>query len=261
MTLTMHALLCKRIGFPVDEKVTFEALGRILEKTATTIPFENLSVIRMERKAITKENLIDKVLVRNEGGLCYELNTLLYYFLLEHGFHAIMVKGAVYNVEMQDFEEVGRTHAVILLTHEGKTYLVDTGFGGNLPLRPVPMSGEAVTSPNGEFRVEQMDTEYGDHVLKIKIKHTDKDWRIGYAFDSKHPVQKAAELEEIQTIIAEHEKSPFNKKPLITRLTERGRLTLTEGSFTRWVDGQATKEEIDQETFNELAKRHFGISS
>ncbi len=55
---------------------------------------------------ITKQNLMNKILVRNESGLCYELNSFLYYFL------------------------------------------VDNGFGGNLPLRPLPPIGEVATLIN-----------------------------------------------------------------------------------------------------------------
>lgn len=50
---------------------------------------------------------------------------------------------------------IGRTHVTILLKHEGQIYLIDTGFGGNLPLKPVPLNGETVISQNGEFRIKK----------------------------------------------------------------------------------------------------------
>jgi N-hydroxyarylamine O-acetyltransferase len=71
-----------------------------------------------------------------------------------------------------------RTHVTILLQHEGQTYLVDTGFGGNL--------------------------------------YKDTDWKIGYAFDTKRPLENLSELNEVQGIIVEHKESRFNKPPLIT---------------------------------------------
>ncbi len=64
-------------------------------------------------------------------------------------------------------------------------------------------------------------------------------------------------LNAIQTIIAKHPKSSFNKHPLITRLTQNGNITLTDTTFTQWADGTLTKETIDHVKFKELAKQHF----
>ncbi|MET1177177.1 arylamine N-acetyltransferase [Peribacillus simplex] len=250
----LNALFRKRIGLQEDVKLTFEKLDEMLEKTAKTIPFENLSIMASHLSDINKSNIMNKVLVRNEGGLCYELNAALYFFLKENDFDVFLVRGVIYN---QGWMTIGRTHVTILLNHEGRTYLIDTGFGGNLPLKPVPLNGETVVSQNGEFRIKKESTDHGDHILELKLKHKDRDWRIGYAFDSLKPVGNVAELNEVQTIIRENPQSPFNKHPLITRLTNSGNITLTDTSFTRWEDGKVTKEEIDGTRFKELMKQHF----
>src|SRR4051794_7610005 len=104
-----NTLFRHRIGIPENEEMTFEKLDYILEKTATMIPFENLSVINASAEKINKENIMDKVLVRNEGGLCYELNTTLYFFLLENGFNVELVRGVVYDHTAQEWGTIGRT--------------------------------------------------------------------------------------------------------------------------------------------------------
>ncbi len=252
-----NTLFRQRIGIPKNEEITFKKLDYILEKTATTIPFENLGVIRTQSTEINKENMLDKVLVRNEGGLCYELNTTLYFFLVENGFNVNLIRGVVYNDTAQEWGTIGRTHVAILLIHDEKTYLVDTGFGGNLPLKPVPLTGEIVISNNGEFLVKKENSDFGDYILKVKLKHKDLDWRIGYAFDSKQPVSDVSELNEVQKIIKEHPKSLFNKHPLITKITTTGSVTLTDTSFTQWIDGEMIKEKIDFEKFNQLLSHYF----
>ncbi|MFM1654970.1 arylamine N-acetyltransferase family protein [Brevibacillus sp. B_LB10_24] len=254
----LNALFRKRIGLPEDEPITFESLERVLEKTAQTIPFENLCIIGKKTYDITSENLVDKILVRKEGGLCYELNSILCFFLIENGFEAVLTRGVVYNNEAQKYLTIGRTHVTILLTHGEQTYLVDTGFGGNLPLKPVPLTGETVSSANGDFRVKKVDTEHGDYVLEMKLRYKDTDWRIGYAFDSRKPISDVTECNEIQKIIAEHEESSFNKHPLLTKRTNGGNLTLTDSSFTQWDHGNMTKEKIDNARYNELLLKHFG---
>ncbi|MGG4448203.1 arylamine N-acetyltransferase family protein [Brevibacillus porteri] len=255
----LNALFRKRIGMPENETITFDTLDRLLDLTALAIPFENLCIVDERTRVISRQSIMEKILVRNEGGLCYELNPMLYFFLLENGFDAHLIRGVVYRQNVGEYYTIGRTHATILLTYEGQTYLLDTGFGSNLPLKPVPLTGETVSSRNGEFRIKKEQTEYGDYVLEMKLRHKDTDWRIGYTFDSQKLVADETELNEIQTIIADHEQSPFNKSPLLTQLTERGNVTLTNTSFTQWVDGVVTKEEIDNARFKELAKQHFGL--
>jgi N-hydroxyarylamine O-acetyltransferase len=255
----LNLLFRNRIGYPKNEIITFEKLDTVFEKTAKTIPFENLSILANQTTEMTKETLIDKIIVKSEGGLCYELNSILYLFLIENGFYTALVSGVVFEHRDQRWSTTGRTHAANLVTHNGEQFLIDTGFGGNLPLKPVPLTGEIVSSNNGEFRVEKVDSEHGDYLFYMKLKHKDKDWKIGYAFDSTKPINNFAELNEIQKIIIEHPESPFNKSPLITRLTNRGNITLTDTSFTEWADGKEKKKEIDHKRFKEIAKEHFGI--
>ncbi|MDF2679714.1 MAG: putative arylamine N-acetyltransferase [Brevibacillus sp.] len=244
---------------PEDEAVTFATLGNVLERTSKAIPFENLCIIANKTGEITRENLLNKMLVKNEGGLCYELNSILYFFLLENDFDAALTRGIVYKQATQEYQSIGRTHVTILLIHEGRTYLVDTGFGGNLPLKPVPLTGETVTSSNGEFRVKEENSVHGDYVLEMKLKYKDTEWRIGYAFDSTKLISDVTEFHEIQTIIGEHPDSPFNKSPLATKLTESGNVTLTNTSFTKWEDGVVSKEVIDEERYRELLREWFGL--
>lgn len=255
----INLLFRNRIAIPQDEVITFQNLDMVLEKTAKAIPFENLCIIENRTKEITKENLTSKILEQNEGGLCYELNSILYLFLYENGFNPTLIRGVTYNHINQQWTATGNTHVVNLITHNGQIYLVDTGFGGFLPLKPVPLSGWPVVSSNGEFRVDRVDSEHGDYILYMKLKHKEGDWKIGYAFNSKEEIQNITELNEVQRIIIEHPESAFNKKPIITKLTDKGNITLTDTSFTEWVDSAINKENIDEERFNEIRKDNFNL--
>lgn len=252
-----NTLFRNRIGVPVNEDISFTKLDYILEKTATSIPFENLAVLTSQSRDINKENMLEKILLQNEGGLCYELNTTLFYFLAENDFDVKLVRGVVYDHTAQAWGSIGKTHVAIFLFHNDSIFLVDTGFGGNLPLRPVPLTGETVISFNGEFRVKKENSEHGDYILEMKLKHKDPDWKIGYAFDSTQLVGDISELNEVQKIIREHPKSLFNKHPLISKLTNNGSVTLTATSFTQWMNGEMTKETIDDERFNQLLTEYF----
>lgn len=249
----------KRIGFPVDRPIKMENLDTLLESTAESIPFENLCTISGDLGELNDRSLMEKIILRNEGGLCYDLNGILYLFLKENGLDVELIRGSVYVPDLKGFSPTGRTHAAIILKYEDEKYLVDTGFGGNLPLRPVPLDGTLIVSSNGEFRVKKENNEFGDYLLEMKLKDKDADWRIGYAFDSREPVVSVSDLTEMKRIITEHPQSPFNKKPLLTRVTADGSMVLTETSFTQWTENGVKREEIDSERFKQLAKEYYNL--
>lgn len=89
----LNKLFRQRIGISHEQPITFENIHLILEKIAMTIPFENLSIIENRTAPITKQNLIEKILNRNEGGMCYELNPILYLFLVENGLDVSLEMG------------------------------------------------------------------------------------------------------------------------------------------------------------------------
>ncbi|GGC77883.1 arylamine N-acetyltransferase [Thalassobacillus devorans] len=252
-------LFRKRIGMAEDKTLTMSSLGELLEKTACTFPFENARILKGTTLPLTKENLVSKLLKEQEGGVCYELNPLLYFFLLENGFDVQLVRGEVFVEAKEDWTHLGRTHVAIILEQNGVSWLVDTGFGGNVPLRPVPLTGETVSSGNGQFRVKQAATEYGNYLLEMKVNRKQSDWQIGYTFDTTRPVNEVAELNEVQEIIETDDNSPFNKNPLAVKLTNRGSKTLSDSSYTEWIDGKQKKSDIDKEEFRTLAKEQFGI--
>lgn len=250
-----------RIGFPECEPITFENLPMVLEKTAQTLPFENLAILANQTKEITKEHLAEKIIQQRTGGVCYELNAILYLFLQENEVDVSLIRGAVYDEREESWSETGQTHAAILVFHHGEPYLVDTGFGGNLPLAPVPLTGETVVSANGEFRIKKEESPYGDYILEIKVKNKHTKWKTGYAFDSKINVNELSELNGIQEVIVHHPASPFNKKPLLTRRTDLGTITLTDTSLTKWTDEKQTKQAVTEETFHQAAQDFFGIDA
>jgi N-hydroxyarylamine O-acetyltransferase len=254
-----NKLFRARIGFPENEPVTIYSLSEILQKTAKTIPFENLAILNKSYKDITKENLMEKILTKNEGGVCYDINTTLYYFLIENGFEVTLLRGQVFIPTVKNWSPTGRTHVIVLLTHDGVRYIVDSGFGLNLSLNPVPLNGGVVSSETGVFRIRRTDSEDGDYVMEMRLKGRDHDWVTGYKFDLDDEISGKSELNQVQRIIVESPHSPFNKAPLLTKITDRGNIVLTENSLTVRIDGNEAKTVINKQQFLQLKKKHFGF--
>ncbi len=117
----------------IEEKhnVSFEDLPNIMYAMAQTVPFENLNILENNFTEISKENLKEKILVNNRGGLCYELNPTMYYFLKDAGFDVHLVSGTVYNAANSTWA-VDSGHIVTVLTHHNELYLIEVGFGSIL---------------------------------------------------------------------------------------------------------------------------------
>ncbi|MEY2301082.1 arylamine N-acetyltransferase family protein [Bacillus tropicus] len=253
MTSLQHKLFT-RLNLAKRTEVKFEELNTILFAFAHTIPFENLDVISRNSNAITMENLQDKILSTSRGGLCYELNTLLYYFLKDCGYDVQLALGTVYKNDINTWAlEDG--HITIILNYDNVRYVIDVGIASLVPLVPVPFTGEAVSSKNGTYRVRRKDTSKGNYVLERK--DTNGKWKVCHAFYNR--IIDEAVVNDVQKRVVEDEKSIFNKGPIAVKLTESGHVSLTNTSFTEIVHGEKAKREITEEQYRELLNTLFAI--
>src|SRR5690625_1756707 len=69
-------------------------IQRLLAKIYT---FENIDVLKKDNQPIDKEFLIEKLLIKKRGGLCYELNGVLYLLLEALGFTVTLGAATVWS--------------------------------------------------------------------------------------------------------------------------------------------------------------------
>ena len=253
MTSLQHKLFT-RLNLAKRTEVKFEELNTILFAFAHTIPFENLDVIARNTNQISLENLREKILTSSRGGLCYELNTLFYYFLRDCGYDVQLALGTVYKNDINAWAlEDG--HITIILTYDNVQYLIDVGIASLVPLVPVPFTGKSVSSKNGSYRVRRKDTSKGNYVLE-RID-TDGEWKVCHAF-YKHNIDEII-VNDVQRRVIEDEKSIFNKGPIAVKLTNSGHISLTNTSLTEAIRGEKTKHEITEDQYKEFLYTLFAI--
>ncbi|ARV46453.1 acetyltransferase [Bacillus subtilis] len=244
----------QKIGWEKDH-VSFVDLPLFLKSMAYRFPFENRAVLSKENYNITKEELWHRLVKEQHGGLCYDLNGFLYFVLREAGFHVKLIRGTVYAGQQEEWALEG-THAAVLLSAENCDYIVDIGFGINLALQPIPLSGETVQSPVGSFQIKEEETEKGSHVL---LMDKGEGWQIGYAFTLEE--SDPGDLDDMKNMIHSHEKSPFNKSLLASKLTPNGRMVMSDCHFTIHENGgEAQKRDIGPSEFEEKLNTYFFIT-
>ncbi|MDA7025576.1 arylamine N-acetyltransferase [Bacillus sp. CLL-7-23] len=244
-------LLYKRIGYDSHHVISFNDLPEFLERVAYQFPFENSSVLKKERIPMTKKSLTEALLNQQRGGLCYDLNAFLYYVLKDLGFSVHMIQGTVYNEKNQLWSLTG-THVAIVLWEENEAFLIDTGFGLNLPLAPVPLSGEVLTSKTGHYRVQKTNIDKGDYLLEID---KGEGWQTGYAF-SIEPINEVV-LADVRELIYNHPDSPFNQEPLACKLTRNGTIVLKKDYFTKRTSHNLSKQNLKQGEFTRMFNKYF----
>src|SRR5699024_5495016 len=148
---------------------------------AEQFTFENLDVLLENEQPIDEDFLTDKLLIQKRGGLCYELNGFLYYVLKALGFEVVLASATIWT---GSFWGADRTHSIVLFYSEDKLYLVDSGTGTNLPMKPVLLDGEPVTSSVGAFRLRQDETENGT-VVAERLSEDGWIWQYGFSPEAR----------------------------------------------------------------------------
>ncbi|MFD0698165.1 arylamine N-acetyltransferase [Paenibacillus sp. GCM10027628] len=239
-----------RIGISDEGEATMDYLQQLQYRHVTQIPFENMDILQEIPLSLNSFEIYEKIVTRRRGGVCYELNGLFHVLLRELGFSVSMVAATV-NVNGSWFKE--GTHATNLVQLGGLKYLVDVGFGGQTPRRPIPLTGEEIQDADGYYRVRSYPEEAGQMILEKK----ETEWTMLYKFSLQARV--LADFENVCLFTQNGEESKFNKKLLIMIVTDQGRATLSDHSLTIVNGKNKIKETIEPEALQRIIQETFKI--
>ncbi|MDW0110497.1 arylamine N-acetyltransferase family protein [Sporosarcina aquimarina] len=213
-----------------------EQISQVQKFFAQQFEFENLDVLLTNEEPITEQYLQDKMIIRGRGGLCYELNGLLYLVLRDLGFPVQLAAATIW-VQPRNSYTLDRTHVVNLLEYGGVLYLIDSGFGSNLAMQPVALDGDPVTSPAGTFRLRTGTTEKGTMVFE---QLTDSGWKRRYGL---YPDEiEWSHIDHVKHQIHHSPESSFNKALLIAKVTDDGTYSINDKRFHS--KGSGTEETL-----------------
>ncbi|XP_029002900.1 arylamine N-acetyltransferase, pineal gland isozyme NAT-10-like [Betta splendens] len=254
-----------RIGFVGPAEPTLDVLRSVHMCHLLSVPFEDLTVHSGGRVQLELPLLYDKIVNRRRGGFCYENNGLFSWLLSELGFQVTLLSGQVRNAITGRYGPPF-DHLVVMVTHEGRRWLCDVGFGG--PGFSVPMSLETSAAQEQGHRLYRIRQETGIYVLewqKDEDTGAEGDWTEIYKFTLESRL-----LTDFTDMCQYHQSSPssiFFCKSFCTVLKPDGRLTyigrrLITITFptekTKGLLETSTRELEDEEIPGILAER-FGI--
>ena len=243
-----------RIKYLKDVRPTLEALRGLQESHLLSVPFENLDILAGKTIALEARALFEKIVLKNRGGICYELNGLFHLFLKGIGFDARLLMGRVYD---RDREAYGPEfdHMLIMVTVDGERWIVDVGFG-DFALHPLRfVLNQPIPDDRGRFVIERYDDEY----FRISRYLPEED---RFAPDYLFSLRERA-LPDFSDMCQYHQTSPdshFTRQRICSRATASGRVTLTDQRLI--VTEGGTRREVtlrDPSDFAETLAAHFSI--
>ncbi|XP_070617716.1 arylamine N-acetyltransferase, pineal gland isozyme NAT-3-like [Erythrolamprus reginae] len=109
-----------------QEKIDLETLTEVFSTSHP--PFENLSLHCGKTIRLDLESVYDKIVTHNRGGWYMENNQLLFWAFQTMGYKVGLLGAHVYHPERKVYNQ-DFSHLLIKVVLEGKTYIVDGGFG------------------------------------------------------------------------------------------------------------------------------------
>ena len=204
-----------RIGVPRPPRADPATLRELQLRHLLTVPFENLSIHLGEPILLDPEMLVDKLVQRRRGGFCYELNGAFAALLAALGFQVTLLAARVFGADGlgPPFDHL----ALRVDSDTSESWLVDVGFGrhSHYPLRLDTCTDQA--DPGGTFRLA--DTADGD--LDV-IRDGQPQYRVE---------ARPRTLGDFEPTCWWHQTSPrshFTHGPVCSRLTQTGRVTLSD---------------------------------
>lgn len=228
------------------QKPSLEFLNELIAAHQKLISFNNLAVFFNPGKILELDllPLFEKVIVRGEGGYCFENNKIFYHLLLGLGFQVEAKLGRV----IYDREgDLPRTHRTTIVTLDHVKYLADVGFGKDAPPHAIPLEGEKV----GLHQVIKT------HDLYQLVLHKKESLFKLYTFDDGHYQESDYMVGNYYTNT--HPASKFTKEVIIVR-REGNVLEFINGrTYTKIDHGLRTDIEIkNQKEFQDYLK-HFHL--
>jgi N-hydroxyarylamine O-acetyltransferase len=241
----------ERIAWGGSAHATYETLAGLLRAHMRHIPFENLDVLLGEAIELDTGGLQRKLVHGGRGGYCFEHATLFAAVLDALGFAPVRHSARVVLVAPRT--EVARTHMFLTLALPEGTFVVDPGFGGLAPDRPLVLLDAAKPPSTGATHWMARDGPFW-------IMRTRKDGRTVDAWVSTLEQDTASDFIVANHYVATHRASAFRNRLLLRALTDRGRVSVMNRDVTiEDENGSHTSELASRAALRALLAEHFGF--
>ena len=239
-----------RIAYNGKPKKDIATVTEIMQNQLFSVPFENLDVQAGKIVSLVPEEIVEKILVRNRGGYCYEVNGLFAMALQELGldYTFVAARPMIYPVRRP------KTHMAIVGEVEGEKWLIDLGFGSNSIRKPMRLNLLDVEVMQDGYLFMLCKADESKYRLKAFVEG---EWVDQYEFDL-YP-QEWIDFTPANHLNSTHPDAIFVKKLLIVLHNPTGRVILMGDTIKTVSNGITTKQFISSENRAAILATNFGL--
>lgn len=220
------------------------------------IPFENLDSHRGQPVSLERDDLFEKLVLRQRGGYCFEHNLLLK--------AACEARGAdvqTYLARVRWRAPAGtirpRAHLVLAVRLEGETWHADVGFGAGTPLEPMPFG------PGGPYEQSGWTYRLIEEGPELVLQRRDgDDWADVYSFSTEP--SPLVDVETSNWFVATNPDSPFRSGLIVSRRPLDGSIEILsdwsgEMRLTTETVNDTTTIHVDEADVGQLLSTRFAL--
>ena len=241
----------QRIGYRGAAGYDAATLAAVMRCQLFTVPFENLDIQAGKPISLVPERIVDKIIGRQRGGYCYEVNGLFCMALQALGiaYRFVAARPMFYAARRP------KTHMAVVATASGEDWLCDLGFGSYGPRAPLRMAqrDEAVQQDADAFMLSHAPD--GTYLLQARLAGQ---WMNQYGFDLS--AQEWIDFEPANHLNSTHPGAIFVQKTVVVLHHERGRDILV-GNHLKTVNRGVIEERVlAPDEIDTVLSRRFGLA-
>ncbi|MFN3743621.1 MAG: arylamine N-acetyltransferase family protein [Hyphomicrobiaceae bacterium] len=238
-----------RIGLPRPARADFEALAAIHRAHLLSFTWEALDAFMGWPSSIDPQDAFAKMVARQRGGWCYEMNGLLGAALAALGFRVARLCGAVNRETLGDI--VIGNHLTLRVDLE-QPYLAEVGVADAL-IGPVPMKVGPIRQRGFDFSITRSDDGW--------LRFRNHQLGLARSFDFQTNRRDEAAMLAMHHWLSEAPASPFTRSLALFRHTPEGYVALQNDRLRRITPGMVEEQRITSvDQFADTLTATFGIA-
>lgn len=240
----------QRIGYQGDARVDATTLAEMMRCQLFSVPFENLDVQAGKIVSLVPEDIVEKIIDRQRGGYCYEVNGIFSMALRALGipFRFIAARPMFYPVRRP------KTHMAIIATVDGADWLCDLGFGSYGIRAPMRLGLLDVDVPQDADMFKLSRSDSGEYLLQA---YAGGQWLNQYGFDLSP--QEWIDFEPANYMNSTHPGAIFVQKLVVVLHNPQGRDILVGSNLKTVTNGEIEERVLDADELGRILGRKFGL--
>lgn len=237
-----------------EPAVNLATLTKLQDAHLKYIPYENFDSLNGKITSLKRQDMFNKVIMHNRGGICFELNGLYNWLLESLGFE-VTSYAARFIDKMETYQL--RRHRVMCVALGEKRYLTDVGVNSESPRVPLEIT-EGLIQSDGISQYKFTRSEFWGWLLWQK--ECGKIWKRLFGFTEEPQIDK--DFITASFWCDAHPDSPFIKSKKLSIFREDCNITI-RSNYLKFYLGGRVKYRYKINTGAELKEilwEYFGIN-